>query len=264
MARSHIELLQVQSVPWVPGLCEGRSDVHVRTLNHDSVTGAVSALVRYPAGWNRTEPEHLSVNEEIYVLEGSIEIDGLRYRADNYAYLPAGLVRRHATSDDGAIALTFYSGRVHVERGAKAACNRELWIGRIDPFVAIWEAGAQGIAVETELKAGARARLLRRDGASGAETFLLGFVPLWRDERIVATSSNHEIYLLSGDCVVNGRSLARSGAYCCRPAGTRFGPSGSLTPSVFLVRTEGGPYRLTEVSRASLDLAHLATPTLAW
>ena len=262
MARPHIDFLQVQNLAWALGLGDGRADAWVRTLSHDSVTGALSALVRYPAGWNRTTPEHLTVDEEIYVLDGSIEIDGLRYRTDTYAYLPAGLVRRQAASPEGAVVLTFFSGAPETKRGSGLVADRRKWIGRIDPYLGTWDPGPQGIAVDAELKAGARIKPLHRDPTTGAETFLLGFVPVWRDERILKTATDLEVYLLSGDCAQMRTGLMRSGAYAFRPAGTEFGPTGSLTPSVFLVRTSGGSYGVTEVARGVVEFRPRHSPIL--
>ncbi|MSO64955.1 MAG: hypothetical protein EXQ85_04005 [Alphaproteobacteria bacterium] len=264
MARPLIDFLQVQNMPWTPGLPgSGRDDVFSRLLSRDARTGGgVTALVQYPPGWNRATPEHLTVDEEFYVLSGSIDVDGLHYRPDTYAYLPAGLTRRQAASDQGAVLLSFFSGEPRAVAGAGGRVDRAKWQGRIDPYLAIWEPGAQGLAVDAELKTGARVKPLRRDSIGGAQTFLVGFVALWRDARRLRAAHDIEAYLLSGDCALAGRGVMRSGAYVSRPAGSEFGPMGSLTPSVFLVRTSGGPYRVDDLGRAAVDLAPAWAPVL--
>ncbi|MBM3504640.1 MAG: hypothetical protein FJX65_12295 [Alphaproteobacteria bacterium] len=253
MARSPVDILQVQTLPWSLGLGEARHDVQVRTLSHDPVTGARSDLLRYPAGWNRQTAEHLTVDEEFYVLDGTLEINGFRYRPDNYAYLPAGFERRHAASEEGAVVLTFFSGAPKARPG-RGTPDLSRWVGRIDPYVTIWSPDPQGLAVEAELKAGARVKLLREDPVTKAQTFLVGFVAVWRDERQLEAATDLEAYLLGGDCTLAGRGVMRQGAYACRPRGTRFGPQGSLTPTVMLVRSAAGPYRVVEHGRTTVDL----------
>ena len=111
MARPHIEFIQSQALPWRDDVFGGRFDgASVKVLSEDEETGAASTMVRYPAGWSRGGPEHLDADEELLVLDGDLEINGVDYTELCYAHLPAGHTRRSAASKGGAIVLTFVSG----------------------------------------------------------------------------------------------------------------------------------------------------------
>ena len=93
LERGHIEFIQSQMLPWQrigPGLA--RPDAEIKLLSRDPSDGACSTLMRYPAGWSRSGPEHILSDEEFYVLDGSLEMDGHVYPEDSYAFLPAGWI----------------------------------------------------------------------------------------------------------------------------------------------------------------------------
>jgi hypothetical protein len=107
--RGHIEFVQAQMIPWRRiGAGLARPDAEYKLLSRDAGNGACSALMRYPRGWRREGPEHITAAEELYVLEGAIEIDGRVYREDCYAYLPAGWTRNAMDSPEGCVLLVFY------------------------------------------------------------------------------------------------------------------------------------------------------------
>ena len=117
MARPHIEFVQAQALDWGRGLPSGsaRPDVGCKTLSLDDETGAATCVVRYPAGWSDPNVGHLTTDEEFYVLEGSLTINGIDYEHDSYAHLPAGHLRNSAISKSGAVLLTFFAGPVNAE-----------------------------------------------------------------------------------------------------------------------------------------------------
>ena len=109
MSRPWIEFVFSQHLPWQEGIAGGaRDDVQCKVLSIDSEAGDSSLLVRYPAGWTRKLPEALTAEEEMYILDGEIEINGRTFRRDSYACLPAGYERQQATSERGCVALTFF------------------------------------------------------------------------------------------------------------------------------------------------------------
>jgi hypothetical protein len=110
MARPHIEFVQAQRLPWVEdALGAGRPGVAAKILSRDAATGAMSAILRYPAGYRRPA-ETLGVDEEIFVLDGRIETEFGDMGADCYGYWPRGLARQPVAAPDGAVALSFFSG----------------------------------------------------------------------------------------------------------------------------------------------------------
>ena len=91
----------------VPG---GSVPVSVSRLHADPETRAVTLVVRFPAGWQRPEAGAYSAAEEVYLLDGSLEMNGTPYGAGTWFRVPAGAVRRHTASPGGAVALARFDG----------------------------------------------------------------------------------------------------------------------------------------------------------
>ena len=71
MPRPRIEFVQSQFLPWQTApVAAARPGAEARVLSRDPDTGALSLLVRYPAGWAREGEEWLPADEEFLVLQG--------------------------------------------------------------------------------------------------------------------------------------------------------------------------------------------------
>ena len=104
MARPHIMFVQAQMIPWRAGLHgDARPEVEHKLLSIDDADCSSTCILRYPAGWSRKGPEHLTTHEEFLVLDGCIEIDGHRYEKHHYAFLPASARRRAEPQARGAL-----------------------------------------------------------------------------------------------------------------------------------------------------------------
>ena len=111
MARPHTEFIQVQALPWQRGLYGGaRNDVQSKVLSVDYESGASTVMGRYPPGWSCSEPEILRADEEMFVLDGDLVVNGVDYQSYGYAYLAAGHEPRAAAITNGAVVLTFFEG----------------------------------------------------------------------------------------------------------------------------------------------------------
>ena len=67
--RPHIEFIQAQLIPWRRiGQGSARPDAEYKFLSRDEDTGACSALIRYPPGWQREGDNRIVADEEFYVL----------------------------------------------------------------------------------------------------------------------------------------------------------------------------------------------------
>ena len=114
MARPHIEFVQSQVLPFSKGLYGGsRPEVQMRILSIDNDFGDASTMIRWPAGWSRTEPEYYDCDEEFLVLEGSLEINGNIYRKHDYAHLSKGYLRKSQSCNSGAVRISFFSSEPH-------------------------------------------------------------------------------------------------------------------------------------------------------
>jgi hypothetical protein len=76
----------------VLGASNSQPGVAGAPLSYDARgTRAVTVIFRFPADWTMTRPHYVNSDQEFLVLDGELEINGLRYRSGDYAYLPAGL-----------------------------------------------------------------------------------------------------------------------------------------------------------------------------
>jgi len=88
---------------------DGSPAVTVARLREEA-GGAFWALVRFPAGWSRPVTGHYPVDEEFWVLEGDLVMNGVTYRPEQGAYLGAGTPRSDTRSEAGALAIARFAG----------------------------------------------------------------------------------------------------------------------------------------------------------
>lgn len=243
MTRPHVEFIQAQALPWTRGIHgDARPDVEAKVLSRDADSGEASILLRYPGGWQRPGTEHLTVDEEIFVLDGAIEIDGVLYHEGCYAYLPGGYVRHSASVANGAVVLTFYSGDPHALSGEpETPFDETVATPFIDSVAMDWQTTGFDPNL-AHMQAGRK--LLWENDRTGEQTFLFCSTPHCHPDGWKGPQETHpvveESYLISGD-VAGHAGLRRAGAYYWRPPGIRHGPFGSLTGSVAIFRIRGGP-----------------------
>jgi hypothetical protein len=236
MARPHVEFVHEQVLPWVAGgEAAGRPGTEARILSLDADTGSRSLVLRYPAGWSRPGPESLAADEELLVLSGELVINGVVYDALSYVFLPAGLVRRTASSGSGALVLTFFEGQPDFLPNEPAGVvGTERLIERTHALDSEWGGG-----FHPQFPPGAGRKYLRQDPVTGDQTWLLGTMPLRFGLRPEKHPIFEETFLLSGE-VVSPIGLMHQGAYFWRPPEVWHGPYGTKTGNLYLFRTKGG------------------------
>ena len=249
MARAHVEYLQSQSLPWQPSPWPHLAGCHTKVLSRDPVDGAVSLLVRFPAGWQNASPGYLSTSEEMFVLEGALDVNGRRWGQDCYAWFPPGFAHSSRAAPDGAVALVFYDTEPNwtVAGASSLAVASEPTIF-VDAYEMPWEAVTQrpvpGIW-------GPAQKVLRGDLDSDSLTMLVAFPAHLHPEQWVGPQELHacteELFLLSGDCLSNTGQMF-PGAYFWRPPGIAHGPYGSRGGNLALLRTQGAPLMMTWTS----------------
>ena len=142
LQRDHVEFVQAQMLPWRrigPGLA--RPNAEFKMLSRDPIDGACSVLMRYPPGWSREGPEHISADAEFFVLDGSLEMDGLRYCSDHSAFLPAGWTRQTMRSPGGCVLLAFYDREPTLvpQAGTLTVANERRAIPQLDVTAMPWD-----------------------------------------------------------------------------------------------------------------------------
>lgn len=234
--RPHVEVLHTTELAWVPiqpaGLPAGLAE---RRLSEDSGDGAVTSLVRIPAGWTAPGVFAVDATVEAFVVEGRLAEGGDDHPAGTYTYRPP----RHPW--EGLVAVEESQVLVMTDRHLEATepdhdvvvdprAIRRLHLDGVEPREPLTD--KQGI--------GWHSRTLRLDPDTGERVFVTGFdVDVAGDPRIEWHDCVEEIYRLRGwgsldhpdDTIV----LAE-GDYCFRPPGIPHGPFRIRGDSASLIR----------------------------
>ncbi len=233
MARPQIEFIQSQSLPWAPDPRFGLGDgVEVKILSEDAESGAASLLVRYSAGWSLPAGAR-GADEEFLVLDGELRAGEALFGHLNYAHWPAGRPAAARVSENGAVALTFFSG--DPRRPAPAAYDPARLVERLDTFGVTYTGN-----FHPEFPPGAGRKVLFTDPATKETSWILGTLPMRWADRSEEHDHVEEMYLLSGESH-GDRGVMRPGAYFWRPGHIAHGPYGTLTGNLYFFRTQGGP-----------------------
>lgn len=243
MGRPHTEFIQSQVLPWRRGLYGGaRPDVQHKTLSVDKDSGASSLLVRYPAGWKRTRIGHLLADEEFFVLDGALSINGLDYPTGSYAHLPAGYVRRRARSKSGAVVLTFFSGVPKAVPGkpANGLYDEKRLVERHNIYEIGWGDQEWLRDIKDFNQQSTAYQLLREDPYTAERTWILGVGAFWEGGNVEIHPVVEESYMLAGS-MVGAFGERGPGGYFWRPPGIEHGPLGSPMGSMIFFRCLGGP-----------------------
>jgi hypothetical protein len=239
MTRPHIEWIQAQALPWKPNAVAARPGAEAKILSRDDASGALSCIIRYPAGYARPA-EWLDADEEFWVLEGGIEVDGVAYGEHCYAHLPRGMPRLGLASPHGAAVLTFFStGPVAQPGGAGRSFDERRLVRRIAAADNIWDGDFAAMGLQS-MQATARMRTLRKDPDTGEITYLTATVPFRQGERSERHPVVQEFFMISGE-LAGELGVMHAGAYCWRPPMFKHAPYGSWTGTLLLFRSVGGP-----------------------
>ncbi len=243
MARPHIMFIQAQDLPWTKGLyAPGREDVESKILSIDEAGTDSTCIVRYPAGWSRSEPEHMTAHEEFLVLDGEIEINGQRYPKHSYAFLPAGHLREKASAVRGAVLLTMFYDKPAVQPGRSAQpIDERLLIPFINPLDMEWDSSL----VDPQLAAGVAIKPLRTDPDTGETSFLYCSPPHRVPKNMAKPKWTHsmveELYCIDGEYVWGDTGRMGPGGYSWWREDVWHGPSGTDVGYNLFVRTVNGP-----------------------
>jgi len=255
MTRPHVEFIQSQALSWTPSTWTGWYEgTQLKILSEDANTGAISALIKYPAGWSITEQFFIDADEELFVLTGKVRVGSERYDEYSYAHLPSGFLRTGAHCEAESIILTFLSKAPRSELADISSCDMSRLIRKIDALSAPLSTDFAKLGVRNAPDAALRVQtasflLLREDPYTREQTWILAARGLRHGNREEIHPVVEEMYLLGGDLIgPNGTMLP--GAYFWRPAGIKHGPFGSKAGSLIFHRAIGGPLSTTYVEGA--------------
>jgi quercetin dioxygenase-like cupin family protein len=264
--REHIEFVQAQMLPWLrigPGLA--RPDAEIKLLSRDEQDGACSVLLRFAPGWSRQGPEHLLADEEFYVLEGALELNGQVYGPDCYACLPAGWTRHTTSTAKGCVLIAFYSRdpQLVASTGDGRAETSERAVPFLDVAAMAWDMSLNDPKLA---HLGISRKNLRTDPVSGERTFLSLILPQAIPQGNKGPQETHpvveESYLIAGS-LTGPQGTMYPGAYFWRPPHIAHGPYGARWGSVCLMRFVGGRHvNIWTEQEAGFDFAAPYKPDL--
>ncbi|MCC5794020.1 MAG: DUF4437 domain-containing protein [Chromatiales bacterium] len=234
MARDHVEFLQSQQIPWQP--CPWQypgPGSEIKLLSLDRENGACSYLARLRPGW-RQPAGALSATEELFVLEGSLQLGEHSLGPDFYTRVPAGAARPSAHSDQGALLLGFLDA---TPRQADVVAG--LAARLIDTFQTPW--GHEGMD-PAYADLGMRWKILHHDEDS-LDTSMLVLTPSQLGPPgLRGPQERHdcieEAFLISGD-FLSPLGPMHAGGYFWRPPQVLHGPYASRHGNVCFIRTLG-------------------------
>lgn len=245
MARPHIEFIQSQVIPFKKGLYKGiRDNIENRTLSIDDTDGSSTCIIKYPSGWVQNNPHALLVDEEFFILEGSIEINGNLYGKHAYAHLPKGYAKKTHSSQNGAIVLNFFSGELKIEETDTNLPDYDSsrLVELIDTQKMQGEIGPRKHMNSGDWDpSGTIHKKLFQDPYTGELTWLVGLMPGWWSAKAEIHPVVEEEFSILGDiCFPIG--VMRDGGYFWRPPGIEHGPFATWGGTLHLCRCKGGPY----------------------
>ena len=239
LERPHTEFIQAQLLPWLrigPG--NARPDAEFKFLSRDATTGGCSTIVRYPPGWRREAIEHLDVDEEFYVLDGEIELNGETFGHDTYGYAPKGANRKTMSTGAGAVVLTFFSGQPNL-RGGPGDGGK---IVKVDALHMPWDMSLNDPKLA---HLGISRKDLRNDLETGERTFLSMILPHSEPPGLKGPQESHptveEAYTVNGS-LTGPHGTMEPGSYFWRPPGIAHVPFGTRWGCVMLIRFLGGKH----------------------
>ena len=230
MARPHIEFIYAQRLPWAVGHgLAGRDDLLQKRLSADDVSGEFTALLRFPAQWRGTVASPFQ--EEVYVLDGSLGIDGSTLGRDGYFRVPAH-VGHEWHSPKGGVAIVFLNRSRIEDEDATVV---------IDTPSMVWD--RSGVPEELAYMGIGRKPLFVDRDTGLHRTWLLTTAPQIAPAGKALSIETHtcaeELFMLGGD-ITGPHGVMAPGAYFWRPRETFHGPFGSRDGSLALLRFRDG------------------------
>jgi hypothetical protein len=235
-----IHIVPASEAGFAPCGWPGRDGVVARGLRRDGP--ALATILRYPPGWRAAPLEYLDADEAFYVLDGALTVNGTTFAAHAYGVFAPFAPRLGACAPQGATVLAFFSAPPHARAGMTPSAHHDAArdVARRGLYLDGWDADFTGLAAPFWQAASARVKLLRRDPAdAGAETFLIGVLPIWTAARPWRPAADTELFAIEGDLAWPGHELS-AGGYAVIPAGVTLDRLRSTDGATLLIRSRGG------------------------
>ena len=222
-----------------------------KLLSQNYLLGQTSLLFRFPKNTYIKKNISSKFDEEIYILNGSINISGNVLNKDFYTYIPSGYEKKIFCSPKGATGIIFINEqlkKINKKNNFYPNFDHNNWIPRINAFESIWPALPSKFKHFDLNNSGARIKILRQKIKSNSETFLIGFPPLWSFPEVNNLGGDLEIFLLNGN-VNTTKGLMKAGSYLKIPSGKTISSMYSKESAVFLFKLNGNKIHLKRTKK---------------
>jgi hypothetical protein len=172
-----------------------------KRLMRDPIGRRATSLVRMRPGSVYPSHRHRET-EELYILDGSLDVHGFRLGVGDYCAALSGSVHRSATTDQGCEFLVSASEDDELLGAAGSSSRGLLFVPDGD---GAWGHQAGGVAV----------RHVALDPLFGVATVLVRMAPGSR-----GAIRGQQIYVLRGEARLAGGEILGAGDFCGTPAGT--------------------------------------------
>ncbi len=224
MGRPHIEPLVDRDVEAkalkLPGWSSG---ITYRTMSIDPVNGACTQVVEFAGGF-RQEAGFSRGEWELFILDGSLTIDGAIYGKDHYFFLPAGYRLGNISTAQGCKAIWFFND--HYPDWMTATDHRDGEVN-IEDFVSTNSNDEVRWVVPSffpQTEPGVFLKILRMEEEAGAFTGLYIMVPGFWQDNVSYHDCMEESYHIWGESWMLQFGYLPTGGYFYRPPYIGHGP----------------------------------------
>jgi hypothetical protein len=266
MSRSSVYVADLDALEWTP-LGEVIPDypkesldavrAEAKLLNEDPDTGAFTMVVKLPPGAAEATRGSHSCDEEMFLLEGDLTIDGESFHAPAYWFFPAGTIHGDSHTESGAVVIEAFTGPCDFiaatdEEKAATPVSRGVDVDSLE-----WKATNE--VVDDYSYAGPLSKMLREDPETGASTSMVKLPPRYTHPHLSFHQYTQEQFLLEGS--VNETGTDRHAlAYWCHPPGEVHGKSFTTDEGATSILFFDGPWEVTIVDEQGLPELEESAP----
>jgi hypothetical protein len=233
MGRGHIEIIQASDVApaempasgWPPGAL-------LRTLSHDTESGALTGVLALPGGYRRGSgrQEHAA---DLFLLSGTLRIGETLHAPGFYQHTPAEAGHEPWIASTDCELILMSAGPADFAPGDAAASPPGGQIN-IDTERVPWSRGRH-----PGPPPGLFSKTLRHDPGTGARVFLCGCVRRYDYPMIEYHDCHEEAYHVAGHMRMGTSGLMSPGSYFWRPPYVTHGPFYSDDGMIALMTVDG-------------------------
>ena len=117
-------MLVVEQLTWEEQeVADGMPVTTLVRFPHCCESTGFSVLVKFPAGWARTNSGYYESTEEVLVLNGSLTMSDSELKENDYGWYPAGYLREDSKSQQGALVFAWFSGPARWKRATSTPAD---------------------------------------------------------------------------------------------------------------------------------------------